>query len=84
MGDTEKKRTSVGAVLYFGPIFRPFKACEIARRNMEKQPNPPDRTVDVMVEIDGARHEFTMADFLARLGIPARSELTDSGDDDAA
>jgi len=87
MGDNTPKtrKPSDGAVVYL-PLFRPFKACQIARREMEAQPEGarPDRTVDVRLEVEGKPYEFTMAEFLGKLGIPARSELTDNGDGDAA
>lgn len=74
---------SVGAFLYL-PMFRPFKACEIAKREIMASARPPARAVDVLIEVDQVRHEFSLSDFLARLGIPVRSELTGNGDDDAA
>lgn len=65
----KKKGTNTGAFL-FVPMFNPRKAVEIAKKEIYAQAKPPDRFVDVLFEVDGARYEFTIDEFLKRLGVP--------------
>lgn len=76
------KKTNTGTFLYL-PLFNPYKAVEIAKKSVmtpqkakdkDKDVPAPSRFVDVMIEVDHVRHEFTMKDFLTRLGIEKSDE----------
>lgn len=63
-----KKKQNLGTFLYL-PLFNPKKAVEITKKELYKSDAPPDRFVDVLLEVDKVRYEFTMDEFLTKLGI---------------